>query len=171
MLADVHISSLGYLCSKYEHRRASALLRNIQNIRICTKYERISIKNSLPYLKRVLRLSCTSPTLSALFTSTCPQLSYLATFICLDKVTVVLTKKKWFKSSFQLNTFFGFAFLLFVFVCGVFFCSRNSRNPCGGTLVTRAYIKESTFSWNIQSYSQYRKNLDLLEQGPQGIGR
>ena len=27
----------------------------------------------------------------------------------------------------------------------------------GGTLVTRAYIKESTYSWNIQSYSQYRK--------------
>ena len=41
----------------------------------------------------------------------------------------------------------------------------------GGTLVTRAYIKESTYSWNIQSYSQKRKNLDLLEQGPRGIGR
>ena len=35
----------------------------------------------------------------------------------------------------------------------------------GGTLVTHAYIKESTYSWNIQSYSQYRKNLDLLERG------
>ena len=43
--------------SKYEHRRASALLRNIQNIRICMgkkpivsityENERISIKNSL----------------------------------------------------------------------------------------------------------------------------
>ena len=52
--------------SKCEHRRASALLRNIQNIRICKKNnrfcnlrnERISIKNSLPYLKCVLRLSC-----------------------------------------------------------------------------------------------------------------
>ena len=42
-----------------EHRRASALLRNIQNIRICMgkkpivsvtyENERISIKNSLPY--------------------------------------------------------------------------------------------------------------------------
>ena len=41
----------------------------------------------------------------------------------------------------------------------------------GGTLVTRAYIKESTYSCNIQWYSQYRKNLDLLEQGPRGIGR
>ena len=41
----------------------------------------------------------------------------------------------------------------------------------GGTLVTRAYIKESTYSWNVQSHSQYRKNLDLLEQGPRGIGR
>ena len=41
----------------------------------------------------------------------------------------------------------------------------------GGTLVTRAFIKESTQSWNIQSYSQCRKNLDLLEQGLQGIGR
>ena len=54
--------------SNYEHRRASALLRNIQNIRICMgkkpivpvtyENERISIKNSLPYLKCVLRLSC-----------------------------------------------------------------------------------------------------------------
>ena len=54
--------------SKYEHRRASALLRKIQNIRICMgkktyrfcnlQNERISIKNSLPYLKCVLRLSC-----------------------------------------------------------------------------------------------------------------
>ena len=47
----------------------------------------------------------------------------------------------------------------------------------GGTLVTRAYIKESTYSWNIQSYSQYRKNLDLFEQRPrrprgvQSVGR
>ena len=54
--------------SKYEHRRASALLRNIQNIRICMgkkptvsvtyENERISIKNSSPYLKCVLLLSC-----------------------------------------------------------------------------------------------------------------
>ena len=54
--------------SKYEHRRASTLLHNIQNIRICMgkkpivsvtyENERISIKNSLPYLKCVLRLSC-----------------------------------------------------------------------------------------------------------------
>ena len=54
--------------SKYEHRRASALLRNIQNIRICmgkksivsVTYgnERISMKNSLPYFKCVLHLSC-----------------------------------------------------------------------------------------------------------------
>ena len=54
--------------SKYEHRRASALLRNIQKIRICMgkkptvsvtyENERISIKNSLPCLKCVLHLSC-----------------------------------------------------------------------------------------------------------------
>ena len=54
--------------SKCERRRASALLRNIQNVRICLEKkpivsvtyenERISIKNSLPYLKCVLRLSC-----------------------------------------------------------------------------------------------------------------
>ena len=54
--------------ARYEHRRALALLRNIQNIRICMgknpivsvtyENERISIKNSLPYLKCVLRLSC-----------------------------------------------------------------------------------------------------------------
>ena len=54
--------------SKYEHRRASALLRNIQNIRICMgkktfvsvtyENERISKKDSLPYLKCVFNLSC-----------------------------------------------------------------------------------------------------------------
>ena len=54
--------------SKCEYRRASALLRNSQNIRICMgknpivsvtyENETISIKNSLPYLKCVLRLSC-----------------------------------------------------------------------------------------------------------------
>ena len=59
----------GSRSSKYEHRRASALLRNIQNIRIhgmgkkhivslTYKNGRISIKNSLPCLKCVLRLSC-----------------------------------------------------------------------------------------------------------------
>ena len=60
--------STGSPSSKYEHRRASALLRNIQNIWICMEKkpivsvtyenERISIKNSLPYLKCLLRLSC-----------------------------------------------------------------------------------------------------------------
>ena len=50
--------------------------------------------------------------------------------------------------------------------------SLRRRNPEEALrLVTRAYIKESTYGWNIQSYSQYRKNLDLLEQGPRGIGR
>ena len=64
---DFAPDSTGSPSSKYEHRRASALLRNIQNIRIFGKKpivsvtyenERISIKNSLPYLKCVLRLSC-----------------------------------------------------------------------------------------------------------------
>ena len=63
----VHITT-GSPSSKYERRRASALLRNICNIRICMgkkpivsvtyENETISIKNSLPYLKCVLRLSC-----------------------------------------------------------------------------------------------------------------
>ena len=54
--------------SKYKHRRASALLRNIRNIRICMgkkpiasvtyENETISIKNSVPYIKCVLHLSC-----------------------------------------------------------------------------------------------------------------
>ena len=57
--------STGSPSSKHEHWRASALLRNLQNIRICMgkkpivsvtyENERISIKNSLPYLKCVLR--------------------------------------------------------------------------------------------------------------------
>ena len=61
-------TSTGSPSSKYEHRRASAWLRNIQNVRICMgkkpivsvtyENERISIKRSLPYLKCVLRLSC-----------------------------------------------------------------------------------------------------------------
>ena len=60
--------STGSPSSKYEHRRASALLRNIQDIGICmgkkpivsVTYEnkRTSIKISLRSLKCVLRLSC-----------------------------------------------------------------------------------------------------------------
>ena len=60
--------STGSPSSNYEHRQASALLHNIENIRIRTRKkpivsvtyenERTSIKNSLPYLKCVLRLSC-----------------------------------------------------------------------------------------------------------------
>ena len=54
--------------SNYQHRQASALLHSIQNIRIrmgkkpivSVTYQngRISIENSLPYFKCVLRLSC-----------------------------------------------------------------------------------------------------------------
>ena len=46
---------------------------------------------------------------------------------------------------------------------------RPEAKSRGGTLVARAYIKDSTYSTNMQSV--YRKNLDLLEQGPRGIGR
>ena len=64
--------STGSPSSKYEHWRASALLRNLQNIRICMgkkhivsityENERISIKNSLPYFKKcVLRLPLCGP--------------------------------------------------------------------------------------------------------------
>ena len=47
--------------------------------------------------------------------------------------------------------------------------SPRRRNP-EEALVIRAYIKESTYSWNIQSVCQ-KKTLDLLEQVPRGIGR
>ena len=53
--------------SKYELRRTSALVRNIRNIKdlygpkpivsVTNENERISVKNSLPYIKCVLRLS------------------------------------------------------------------------------------------------------------------
>ena len=46
---------------------------------------------------------------------------------------------------------------------------RPEAKSRGGTLVARAYIKDSTYSTNMQSV--YSKNLDLLEQGPRGIGR
>ena len=46
---------------------------------------------------------------------------------------------------------------------------RPEAKSRGGTLVARTYIKDSTYSTNMQSV--YRKNLDLLEQGPRGIGR
>ena len=65
---NVACSSTGSPSSKYGHRRTSALLRNIRNIRICMgkkpivsvtyENERISIKNSWPNIKCVLRLSC-----------------------------------------------------------------------------------------------------------------
>ena len=61
-------AATGSPSSNYKHRRASVLLRNIRNIRICmgkkpivfvkNENKRISIKNSLPYIKCVLRLSC-----------------------------------------------------------------------------------------------------------------
>ena len=64
----IHVGiNTGSPSSKYEHRRASPLLRNIQNkdlygkkpiVSVTYEKERISIKNSLPYLKYVLRLSC-----------------------------------------------------------------------------------------------------------------
>ena len=60
--------STGSPSSKCEHRRASALLRNIQNIRICMgkkpivsvtyENERISIKTAYLTYKCVLRLHC-----------------------------------------------------------------------------------------------------------------
>ena len=50
-----------------------------------------------------------------------------------------------------------------------FYCPRwdftQKAKSRGGTLVTRAYIKESTYSWNIQSYSQYRKISICLNRG------
>ena len=46
---------------------------------------------------------------------------------------------------------------------------RPEAKSRGGTLVTRAYIKDSTYSSNNSQYT--RKNLDLLELGPRGIGR
>ena len=62
-LAFCAYNTTGNPSSKYEHRRTLALLRNIRNIKICMgkkpivsvtyKNERISIKNSLPYLKCV----------------------------------------------------------------------------------------------------------------------
>ena len=66
-ISDLLCFATGSASSKYEHRRASALFCNIQNIRICMgkkpfvsvtyENERISINNSLPHLKCVLRLS------------------------------------------------------------------------------------------------------------------
>ena len=68
MVGQLQRITTGSPSSKYEHRRASALLRNIQNIRICMgkkpivsvtyENERISIRNSLPCLNCVLHLSC-----------------------------------------------------------------------------------------------------------------
>ena len=65
LYVTIHIT--GSPSSKYEHRRTWASLRNIRNIRICMEKnlsfsvtyenERISLKNSSPYIKSVLRLS------------------------------------------------------------------------------------------------------------------
>ena len=59
-------SATGSPSSKYEHRVSASV--GIRNIRICMgkkpivsvtyENERVSMKNSLPYLKCVLRLSC-----------------------------------------------------------------------------------------------------------------
>ena len=47
------------------------------------------------------------------------------------------------------------------------YCLRSDPEEA---LYICAYIKESTYSSNIQSYSQYRKNLDLLEQRVESVG-
>ena len=58
-ISDLSCFATGSPSSRYEHRRASALLRNSHYIVSVTyENERISIKNSLPHLKCVLRLSC-----------------------------------------------------------------------------------------------------------------
>ena len=49
------IETTGSLSSKYEHRRQTALLRNIRNTRICMGKKPIV---SVTHLKCVLRLSC-----------------------------------------------------------------------------------------------------------------
>ena len=94
-------------------------------------------------------------------------------FICLFCAWILHTTGVLVVSS-QLLRFFSF-FFSFCICLFIIYCPRRDfaqkLKSRGGTLVTRAYIKESTYSWNIQSYSQYRKNLDLLEQGPRGIGR
>ena len=43
--------------------------------------------------------------------------------------------------------------------------SPQKAKSRGGTLVTRAYIKESTYSWNIQSYSNIEKISICLNWG------
>ena len=48
---------------------------------------------------------------------------------------------------------------------------RPEAKSRGGTLVTRAYIKDSTYSSNIIDSQYTRKILDLLELEPRGIGR
>ena len=60
LISRTHGSSTGSASSKYEHRRASALCMGKKPIVSVTyENERILIKkNSLPYLKCVLRLSC-----------------------------------------------------------------------------------------------------------------
>ena len=63
-----------------------------------------------------------------------------------------------FKTSHRLSNleYFCWDHVMFTSNCprGDFAQKAKSR---GGTLITRAYIKGSTYSWNIQSYSQYRK--------------
>ena len=50
-----------------------------------------------------------------------------------------------------------------------YYCPRmdfaQKAKSRGGTLLTHAYIKESTYSWNILSYSQYRKKSRFAWKG------
>ena len=47
---------------------------------------------------------------------------------------------------------------------------RPEAKSRGGTLVTRAYIKESTYSWNIQSVCQKKISICLNRGREESLG-
>ena len=53
------------------------------------------------------------------------------------------------------------------------YCPHNDfaqkAKSSGGILVARVYVSKSTYSLNIQSVYPQKINLDLLDQGPNGI--
>ena len=134
------------------------------------KRDRLATSKTMFSLVDCLWLDSSSVTLSLLISDALSQQrsNYLIRiFFCLSYW--LKTPGYFFKTSHRLSNleYFCWDNVMFTSNCPRRDFAQKAKSR-GGTLVTRAYIKGSTNSWNIQSYSQYRKNPDLLEQGPRG---
>ena len=82
--------------------------------------------------------------------------------------------KNFSKITMNLIVRFFYIYAYFTFYLVLYFCpSRDFAQKAkfrGGTLVTRVYIKESTYSWNIQSVCQKKISIFLNRGREESVG-